>query len=117
NKIAAISSAIEVVPNQKEKFEERLNSGTLIGGVSHLFSTVFSSIAVVPLPATAGFVKITNQYRLKPFFIACLLLALISVSPMIVSLLASLPLPVASAALLATLIDMYKISFRSLIKQ
>ncbi len=44
-------------------------------------------------------------------------MALLSLSPRIVGLLASLPLPVASAALLATLIEMLGIAIRSLTKQ
>lgn len=117
NTIAAISSAEETITNQKGLFQERLYSSTWVGGVTHLLSTMFSSIGVVPLPATAGFVKLTKQYRMFPFLFACVTLIVISVFPSIVGLLASLPLPVASAALLATLIEMYGIALRSLTKQ
>ncbi|MEH7013802.1 purine/pyrimidine permease [Neobacillus niacini] len=117
NTIAAISAAEEAIPNNRGQFHDRLNGGTWIGGVSHLFSAVFSTIAVVPLPATAGFVRLTKQYRIIPFLFACGIMVIISLSPSIVGFLASLPLPVASAALLATLIEMLGIAIRSLTKQ
>ncbi|MBV7505501.1 purine/pyrimidine permease [Bacillus sp. sid0103] len=117
NTIAAISAAEEVNPNIKGHFHAKLNRGTWVGGVSHLFSALFSTIAVVPLPATAGFVRLTKQYRIIPFLFACGMMVIISLFPSIVGLLASLPLPVASAALLATLIEMLGISIRSLTKQ
>ncbi|NYE05628.1 xanthine/uracil permease [Bacillus niacini] len=117
NTFAAITAAEEAIPNNKGQFRNRLNLGTCIGGVSHLFSAVFSTIAVVPLPATSGFVRLTKQYRIIPFLFACGIMVMISLFPSVVGLLASLPLPVASAALLATLIEMFGIAFRSLTKQ
>jgi xanthine/uracil permease len=117
NTLAAISAAEEAIPNNKEPLHIRLNAGIWVGGVSHILSSLFSTIAVVPLPATAGFVKLTKQYRIIPFLIACGILIVISLFPSIVGLLASLPLPVASAALLATLIEMLGIAIRSLTKQ
>lgn len=117
NTFAAISAAEEAIPNNRGQFHDRLNRGTWIGGVSHLFSAIFSTIAVVPLPATAGFVRLTKQYRIIPFLFACGIMVVISLSPSIVGLLASLPLPVASAALLVTLIEMLGIAIRSLTKQ
>lgn len=117
NTVAAISAGGEVISTEKKLWKEKLNRATLVGGISHLLSAVFSTIAVVPIPATAGFVKITKQYNIKPFLLACVLLMLVSVFPGIVGFMASLPLPVASAALLATLIDMFRIALRSLNRQ
>jgi xanthine/uracil permease len=117
NTFAAITAAEEAILNNKGQFRVRLYRGTWIGGVSHLFSAVFSTIGVVPLPATAGFVRLTKQYRIIPFLFACGIMVMISLFPSVVGLLASLPLPVASAALLATLIEMFGIAFRSLTKQ
>jgi xanthine/uracil permease len=116
NIIATISSAQEAMPCQNKLFQERLYSSTWAGGTSHILSTIFSSIGVVPLPATAGFIKLTKQYRIVPFLIACGILIVVSLFPSITGLLAGLPLPVASAVLLATLIEMFGIAFRSLAK-
>ncbi|KAB2332259.1 xanthine permease [Cytobacillus depressus] len=114
NTIAAMNAVGEAIPNNQENVQNRLYSGTWIGGVSHFISAIFSTIAVVPLPVTAGFIKLTKQYRIIPFLLACGILSVISLFPSIVGVLASLPLPVASAALLATLIEMLGISIRSL---
>lgn len=117
NTFAAITAAEEAIPHKEGSFEKKLYAGTWTGGISHVLSAMFSTIAVVPLPATAGFVKLTKQYRILPFLIACMVLIAISLFPSIVGILASLPLPVASAALLATLIEMLAIAIRSLRKQ
>jgi xanthine/uracil permease len=117
NTIAAISAAGEVISTEESENEAKLNTGTWIGGISHLLSAMFSTIAVVPLPATAGFVKLTKQYSVQPFLCACGILVGVSLFPGIVGFMASLPLPVASAALLATLIDMYRIALYSLKEQ
>lgn len=114
NTIAAISSAERVVPHSEKMFHERLYGGTMIGGLSHVLATMFATIAVVPLPATAGFIQITKQYRVFPFMVACGVMMSISFFPSVVGQLAALPLPIASAALLATLIEMFKLSIRSL---
>lgn len=116
NTFAAISAAGEVIQNEKKTFQGRLYSGSWAGGISHFLAALFSTIPAVPLPATAGFVKLTKQYRVTPFLCACAILILISLFPGIVGILSSLPLPVASAALLATLIEMLGISIRSLTK-
>ncbi|CQR47157.1 Putative purine permease YwdJ [Paraliobacillus sp. PM-2] len=117
NTIASISSIEEAIPSSQKPYIERLYSGTWVGGITHLLTSIFSTVGIVPLPATAGFVKLTKQYRITPFIFACGLLIAISLFPSIVGILSSLPLQVASAALLATLIEMYGIAYRSLRKQ
>lgn len=114
NTFAAITAAQDAIPHQEGSFEKKLYAGTWTGGISHVLSAMFSTIAVVPLPATVGFVKLTKQYRILPFLVACLILMAISLFPSIVGSLASLPLSVASAALMATLIEMLAIAIRSL---
>lgn len=117
NTFAAISAAEEVVPANKIQTRKRLYSGTWAGGISHILSAIFSTIGVVPLPATAGFIRLTKQYRITPFLFACGIIMIVSLFPSLVSILASLPLPVASAALLATLIEMLGIAIRLFTKQ
>ncbi|MBM4763119.1 xanthine permease [Bacillus sp. B15-48] len=117
NTFAAVSAMNESVPNENKQMEKRMNGGVWAGGISHFLAGTFSTIAVVPLPVTAGFVRLTKQYQLGPFLSACGFLIVFSLFPSIVSLLASLPLPVASAALLTTLIEMLRIAIRSLTTQ
>lgn len=117
NTFAAINSMQEVLPCNQRELQNKITSGTWAGGVTHFLAAIFSTIAAVPLPVSAGFVKVTKQTRLIPFLFACGILMIISLFPSIVGLLASLPLPVASAALLATLIQMVGIAIRSLTKE
>ncbi|WP_066308302.1 purine/pyrimidine permease [Bacillus sp. FJAT-29814] len=117
NTFAAITAAEDANPHNNYQRQERLYKGIWAGGISHILSSILTTIAVVPLPATAGFVKLTKQYRILPFLFACGILIIISLFPSIVGALASLPLPVASAALLATLVEMLGIAVRSLTKQ
>ncbi|OCA88123.1 xanthine permease [Bacillus sp. FJAT-27225] len=116
NTIAAITASSEV--HQKEdtgkEVGNRLSAGVAAGGISHLLSSVFSTVGIVPLPATAGFVKLSRQNKIIPFLFASIIMVGISLFPFIVSALSSLPLPVASAALMATLIEMLGISLKSL---
>lgn len=117
NTFAAISASHEAIPINKKPLLERLFPGTWAGGLSHILSGIFSTIPVVPIPATAGFVKLTKQYQILPYIFACMILIFVSFFPGIVGFLASLPLPIASAALLTTLIEMLGIAIRSLTKQ
>ena len=39
-----------------------------------MISSLFSTVGVVPLPATAGFIRLTNQKYMRSFLFACVLL-------------------------------------------
>ncbi|MGR6008435.1 purine/pyrimidine permease [Bacillus cereus] len=61
NTVAAII-AINQATIQKATIEQKqLKDGTWVGGISHIISSVFSTVGVVPLPATAGFIRLTKQ--------------------------------------------------------
>lgn len=117
NTVASISATGEAVPINKKPLQERLFPGIWAGGITHILTAAFSAIPVVPIPATAGFVKLTKQFRIMPLLTASGILIFVSLFPNIVGFMAALPLPVASAALLATLIQMLAIAFRSLTNQ
>ncbi|WP_144510513.1 purine/pyrimidine permease [Bacillus sp. FJAT-22090] len=117
NTIAAISAVKQVVPLSKENEKQTLNRGVSVGGISHVLSSLFSTIGIVPLPASAGFIQLTGQKKVKPFLIACLILAGISFIPSIVGFLSLLPGPIANAALLATFVQMIGISFQSILRE
>ena len=61
NTVAAII-AINQATIQKATIEQKqLKDGTWVGGISHIISSIFSTVGVVPLPATAGFIRLTKQ--------------------------------------------------------
>ena len=76
---------------------------------------MFSTIGIVPLPASAGFIQLTGQRKVKSFLIASLILAGISFIPSIVNFISLLPGPIAN--LLATLVQVIGISFQSILRE
>lgn len=116
NTIAAVTAVQQTVEPNTEGLEKSINRSIFAGGLSHFLSGGLSTIAVVPLPVTAGFVQMTGQKKLRPFLIASVLLSLLALLPSIVHVLALLPGPVANAALMASFINMIGIALRSLTK-
>ena len=117
NTVAAIAAAKQVVPKSNRDEKQTVNRGTWTGGISHFISALFSTIGVVPLPVSAGFIQLTGEKRIRPFLIASLALSAIALIPAIVNFLALLPGPIASAALLASFVQMIGIAFQSILKE
>ncbi|WP_066399556.1 purine/pyrimidine permease [Neobacillus mesonae] len=116
NTIAAVTAVKEVVPESGKPEKQTINRASCAGGITHIISAVFSTIGIVPLPVSAGFIRLTGQKRIMPFLIASLALAGIAFVPAIVNFLAMLPGPIACAASLASFVQMIGISFQSLLK-
>lgn len=115
NTIAAITAVRQVIPESEMNQKQILNRSMWAGGISHLITSLFSTIGVVPLPVSAGFIRLTEQTRIRPFLIACLSLSVVALIPSIVHFLAALPAPIASAVLLASFVQMIGISFQSIL--
>ncbi|WP_324655982.1 purine/pyrimidine permease [Bacillus cereus] len=114
NTVAAII-AINQATIQKGTIEQKqLKDGTWVGGISHIISSVFSTVGVVPLPATAGFIRLTKQKYIRSFLLACMLLVVMSLFPSIIRYLASLPSAVASAVLMASFVQLIGIGFNNI---
>ncbi|RKP50153.1 xanthine permease [Cohnella endophytica] len=114
NLVAAISATQQAVPRKEPAGKDVYNRSSMIGGISHGLSALFSAIGIVPLPTTASFIRMTGQTRRMPFILACLALSAIAIVPSIVHFLAQLPTSVASAVSLATFVQMTGHSFQSL---
>ncbi|AJI41284.1 permease family protein [Bacillus anthracis] len=114
NTVAAII-AINQATIQKGTIEQKqLKDGTWVGGISHIISSVFSTVGVVPLPATAGFIRLTKQKYIRSFLLACMLLVVMSLFPSIIRYLASLPSAVASAVLMASFVQLIGIGLNNI---
>jgi xanthine/uracil permease len=116
NTVAAITAVKQVVPETGIDEKQTINRGSWAGGISHVLSAVFSTIGIVPLPVSAGFIRLTGQKQMIPFLLASLALGGIAFVPAIVDFLAMLPGPIACAATLASFVQMIGISFQSLLK-
>ncbi|MGY0009514.1 purine/pyrimidine permease [Bacillus anthracis] len=114
NTVAAII-AINQATIQKATIEQKqLKDGTWVGGISHIISSVFSTVGVVPLPATAGFIRLTKQKYIRSFLLACMLLVIMSMFPSVIRYLASLPSAVASAVLMASFVQLIGIGLNNI---
>ena len=114
NTVAAII-AINQATIQKATIEQKqLKDGTWVGGISHIISSIFSTVGVVPLPATAGFIRLTKQKYIRSFLLACMLLVVMSLFPSIIRYLASLPPAVASAVLMASFVQLIGIGLNNI---
>lgn len=114
NTIAAVTAVKQSLEPGTNHLENSIDRGIFVGGISHFLSGGFSSLAVVPLPVTAGFIQITGQKKKRPFLIAALLLSVLALIPSLVQVLALLPGPIANGALMASFINMIGIALKSL---
>nr|QHV06483.1 xanthine permease [Bacillus cereus] len=114
NTVAAIIAINQATIHKATIEQKQLKDGTWVGGISHLISSVFSTVGVVPLPATAGFIRLTKQKYIRSFLMACALLVVMSLFPSIIRYLASLPSAVASAVLMASFVQLIGIGFNNI---
>ncbi|MDI6533765.1 purine/pyrimidine permease [Bacillus mycoides] len=114
NTVAAIIAINQATIHKATIEQKQLKDGTWVGGISHIISSVFSTVGVVPLPATAGFIRLTNQKYMRLFLFACVLLVGMSLFPSIIRYLASLPSAVASAVLMASFVQLIGIGFHNI---
>ncbi|MGI2295382.1 purine/pyrimidine permease [Paenibacillus sp. GXUN7292] len=116
NTVASISSMKQLDNGSALPGGTEMKRGTITGGFSQLLSSVFSTVGMVPLSGSAGFVSLTGQRGKRPFLLACLLLAAVSLSPAIITLLTMLPGAVAYAAVMASFVQMVGIGFQTLMR-
>ncbi|NHI00007.1 purine/pyrimidine permease [Oceanimonas sp. MB9] len=116
NQIAAVTAVSAVVRERQRDDNAVINRSSWVSGISHGLTGSFATVAVVPLPVTAGFIQLSGEDRRGPFLLACGLLALVSLFPGAVSVLSLLPAPVANAALLATFIKLVSLAFQLITK-
>ncbi|MFJ7971714.1 purine/pyrimidine permease [Psychrobacillus sp. NPDC096389] len=117
NTIAAVTAVRQSLGNDTKNFESTINRSLFAGGISHILASGFSSLVVVPLPVTAGFLQMTGEKKIQPFLFASIALAVLALIPSIVHVLSLLPGPIANAALMASFINMIAIALTSLTKE
>ncbi|MXQ55436.1 purine/pyrimidine permease [Shimazuella alba] len=116
NNVASIKAVNQVVPDKQKADKKELNKSGWVSGFSHILSAFFSTIGMVPLTVTAGFVKITNQIRTNVLQVACMVLIVLSCFPPIMSFLSLLPSQIAYAAILPSFAQMFAIGIRTLLE-
>ena len=111
NTVAAIIAINQATIHKATIEQKQLRNGTWVGGISHMISSLFSTVGVVPLPATAGFIRLTNQKKTMRSFLFALPYVLVGMSlfPSIIRYLASLPSAVVSAVLMALFVQLLEL--------
>lgn len=116
NAVASVSAMKQVKDGTLEPTANQMRRSTIAGGVSQLLSASFSTVGMVPISGSAGFVGMTGQRRRRPFLLACVLLAVLSLSPILIRVLTMLPGVVAYAAIMATFVQMVGIGVQTLVR-
>ncbi|MCA0149198.1 purine/pyrimidine permease [Rossellomorea vietnamensis] len=114
NNIAAVDSMYDVYDGKKIEKQDSIRKGFVVGGINHWLSSLFSALAIVPLPVTSGFVQTAKQKSGLPFLIGASSLLIISFIPQVVNVVSTLPVAVASAALLSTIVNMFIIALKKM---
>jgi xanthine/uracil permease len=114
NVIASVSAMQQVLSTEEKP--KSLDRGGMFAGVANILSSLFSTIGVVPLSISAGFVRLTGQRRMAPYFIACAALIMVAFIPSVYSFLSLLPGQVAYAAMLASFAQMIGIGLVSILR-
>lgn len=122
NTIASIAAMKQVLPDATEgegaQSTERqaVSRSGAVGGVIQLLSALFSTVGTVPLSSAVGFVRMTGQTKMRPFLIACIMLAGVAFVPFLIRLLALLPSPVAYASVMASFVNLVGVGLQSIAK-
>ncbi|MDQ0417032.1 xanthine/uracil permease [Croceifilum oryzae] len=117
NTVASINAVQKTISDTTIPSSKVLNRAGLMGGVTNLLSSVFSTVGMVPLSVAAGFIRMTGQKERRPFLIACGALALFSFFPIITGFLAQLPGPIAYATLLAAFPTMFGLGLNTVLQE
>lgn len=117
NLVASISAASNSIYGDQSFENQQMNRGTMMMGFNHSLAGIFSTIAMVPLATSAGFIDITGQKKKQPFMYAALLLTSIAFFPPIVRYISMIPSPVANAAILATFVQLMGLGLKNVASQ
>ncbi|WP_232698806.1 purine/pyrimidine permease [Brevibacillus daliensis] len=93
------SVAVIGIATDKKAESKEFDRGGIFTGVSHFVSGFSGVVGMIPLTLAAAVVQTTKIASRLPFMIAMILMMLIGIFPSISNLLATLPTPVAYAAM------------------
>ncbi len=113
NFVASIDVVEEVLGDSSDS---RYNQSGIVMGISQLLSGVFSTIGMVPLSYTAGFILSTRMKERFPFVLGSLILLGLSFFPTITMFFASIPVPVGYASMLLAFSNMLVIGLQAYMK-
>ncbi len=103
NLLASISAMSVVYKNLGEEVPEKaMAKAGVASGIIHILAGAFGALGSVPISGSAAYVSSTKNTNKKTFIIGNILIILISLSPVITSFFAALPVAVGYAVLVPT---------------
>lgn len=103
NLLASISAMQIVYKNENVEIPpDAMRRAGVASGIIHILAGGYSAMGSVPISGSAAFVSSTKNTSRKPFIIGNILIILISLSPLITSVFASIPVAVGYAVLVPT---------------
>ncbi|MGE5508996.1 MAG: purine/pyrimidine permease [Chitinophagales bacterium] len=82
---------------------------TLVNGLGTILTGLTSSIGLIPVASSAGFIRLTGVAARLPFTLSCVILAAMAFWPPAAHLIALLPLPLAYAVTFAAFNEMFSL--------
>lgn len=95
--LVASAEVVAKVTESKEKIN--YNRSSFVMGINHIIAGCFSVIGSVPIAGVAGFIATTKVKEKLPYLIGSAAILVMSFFPVIMTFLASLPVPVGYATL------------------
>lgn len=95
--LVASADIVAKVTDSKEVVN--YNRSGFVMGINHVIAGCFSVVGSVPIAGVAGFITTTQIKERLPYFIGCTLILVMSFFPVIMTFLASLPVPVGYATI------------------
>ncbi|CQR47952.1 Putative purine permease YwdJ [Paraliobacillus sp. PM-2] len=114
NVVASVVATSQTIGSEEKDHDVRVNNGTTISGVNHGLAGLFSTIANVPLATSSGFIALTGQKRKMPFVYATIILMIIAFFPPLVTFIATIPSPIANAALMASFVQLVGLAINNI---
>lgn len=110
--LVASAEVVAKVTGHKEKIN--YNRSSFIMGINHIIAGCFSVIGSVPIAGVAGFIETTKVKEKLPYLIGSAAILLMSFFPIIMTFLASLPVPVGYATLFLSISSLAGIGINAL---
>lgn len=111
-----VASAEVVAKVSESKEDVNYPRASFVMGINHLISGMFSVIGAVPLGGAAGFISTTRIKERLPFLIGSLIIMILGFFPMIMTFLASLPVPLGYAAIFMAISNLIALGLNDLKK-
>lgn len=114
NVVASVVATTQTIGLKETNQDARVSNGTTLSGINHGIAGLFSTIANVPLATSSGFIALTGQKRKMPFVYATIILIIIALFPPLVTFIATIPVPVANAALMASFVQLVGLAINNI---